>query len=286
MSAPEVVREIELLRERLGSVRNRQQSIALVPTMGALHAGHAELLRIAREHADVVVASIFVNPLQFDRKEDLDAYPRTLDEDLRVCAANGVDLVFAPTASEFYPSEPLTFVESPVLSRNLCGAFRPGHFRGMATVVLKLFNVVQPHVACFGEKDAQQLAIIRRMVTDFNLAIRIVPVATVREADGLALSSRNKHLSAEERAVAPVLARVLADAHARIAAGETDCAAVRAGATELLQAEESVRVEYFEIVDPDRLTPLEQVTGAALIAGAIWLRRTRLIDNLFWPGTG
>lgn len=286
MSAPEVIREIERLRQRLELVRMRQKSIALVPTMGALHAGHAELLRVARESADFVVASVFVNPLQFDRKEDLDGYPRTFEDDLRVCAEHGTDLVFAPTASEFYPSEPLTFVESPVLSKHLCGAFRPGHFRGVATVVLKLFNVVQPEVAYFGEKDAQQLAIIRRMVSDFNVPVRILAVATVREADGLALSSRNKHLSTEERAIAPVLARALNSAYARLNAGETDCAEVKAAATKILETEQAVRVEYFEIVDPETLAPLERVTGAALIAGAIWLGRTRLIDNKSWPGIG
>lgn len=282
MSEPQVIREIAPLRQRLDSIRMQRQSIALVPTMGALHAGHAELLRVARENADFVVASIFVNPLQFDRKEDLDGYPRTFDQDLRVCAERGVDLIFAPTAAEFYPSEPLTFVESPVLSQHLCGAFRPGHFRGMATVVLKLFNVTQPHLACFGEKDAQQLAIIRRMVSDFNLSVEILPVATVREADGLALSSRNKHLSAEERAVAPVLAKALNEARASIAAGETDCAALKATATSAFKAEPLVRVEYFEMVHPETLSPLARVSDAALLAGAIWLGRTRLIDNLTW----
>lgn len=285
MSAPEVIREIGRLRQRLDSIRMRKESIALVPTMGALHAGHAELLRVARESADFVVASIFVNPLQFDRKEDLEGYPRTFEDDLRVCAEHGTDLVFAPTASEFYPSEPLTFVESPVLSEHLCGAFRPGHFRGVATVVLKLFNVVQPQVACFGEKDAQQLAIIRRMVRDLNVPVEILPVATVREADGLALSSRNKHLSKEERAIAPVLARALNEAYARLAAGETDAAAVKSKALQLLEAEKAVRAEYFEIVDPETLAPLDNVTGRALIAGAIWLGRTRLIDNKSWPGS-
>ncbi len=283
MIHPDVIRDIEPLRRRLDAVRAQGQLIAFVPTMGALHAGHAELLRIARENADFVVASIFVNPLQFDRKEDLDRYPRTFDEDLLICAAHGVDLVFAPTASEFYPSEPLTFVESPVLSQHLCGAFRPGHFRGVATVVLKLFNAVQPHLACFGEKDAQQLAIIRRMVTDFNLPIRILPVATVREPDGLALSSRNKHLSAEERAVAPVLARALNQALASLRAGEP-IGAARQAALRVLGAEPAIRVEYFEIVDPETLTPLEQPQKQVLIAGAIWLGRTRLIDNLFWSG--
>lgn len=286
MSVPDVIREIGALRERLREVREQRRSVALVPTMGALHAGHAELLRVARAHTDFVVASIFVNPLQFDRKDDLDAYPRTLDEDLRVCADCGTDLVFAPSAAGFYPSEPLTFVESPVLSKHLCGAFRPGHFRGVATVVLKLLNVTQPDVACFGEKDAQQLAIIRRMVSDLNVPVTILPVPTVREADGLALSSRNKRLSAEERAAAPVLARALNTAYALIEAGETGSAAVKAAASQALAAEPLVRVEYFEIVDTGTLTPVETAAGKVLIAGAIWLGQTRLIDNLTWPGTG
>ena len=171
--------------------------------MGALHRGHAKLLEIARAENDLLVASIFVNPMQFDRKEDLENYPRTMEEDLRICDSRGVDLVFAPSAADLYPREQLTFVESPSLSAHLCGAHRPGHFRGVATVVLKLFNIVQPDRAYFGEKDAQQLAIIRRMVADLNVPVTVVPVPTVREADGLALSSRNKHLTASSARLRP-----------------------------------------------------------------------------------
>lgn len=278
----EVVGSIAALRERLGELRRNGARVGLVPTMGALHAGHAELLRVGRAKADVLVASIFVNPLQFDRKEDLDRYPRTWDADLETCRGEGVDLIFAPTATDFYPQEPLTFVESPVLTQHLCGAFRPGHFRGVATVVLKLFNAVQPDLACFGEKDAQQLALIRRMVSDLNVPVEIVAVPTVREPDGLAMSSRNQHLSAEERRIAPLLYQALTRGIAAIEAGERDAAAVKQEALALLAAEPAIRVEYLELVDPETMTPVEVIGEDVLFAAAIWLGRTRLIDNLRW----
>lgn len=248
--------------------------------MGALHAGHAKLLETARRENDFVVASIFVNPLQFDRKEDLDAYPQTPEEDLRVCARYGVDLVFAPTARELYPREQVTFVDAPALGEHLCGRYRPGHFRGVATVVLKLFHIVQPDRAYFGEKDAQQLAIVRRMVQDLNLPVTVAPVATVREPDGLALSSRNKNLTAAQRAVAPVLWRALRAAADRIENGERSVAAIRERVAPLFAAHPEVRVEYFELSDPETLAPLERIDGRVLIAGAIFLGPTRLIDNL------
>src|ERR1035438_4161323 len=187
----EVIAGIAELRQRLWIRRSRGASIGLVPTMGALHRGHAALLEAARAENDFVVASIFVNPIQFDRGEDLEKYPRTLEDDLRVCGGCGVDLVFAPSAGDLYPREQMTYVESPVLSAHLCGAHRPGHFRGVATVVLKLFQIVQPERAYFGEKDAQQLAIIRRMVEDLNVPVIVAPVATVREEDGLALDRKS-----------------------------------------------------------------------------------------------
>src|ERR1700691_2692263 len=215
---PEVIAGIGELRERL--VRERGGSIGLVPTMGALHRGHAALLEAARRENNFVIASIFVNPIQFDRAEDLEKYPRTMEDDLRVCGGCGVDLVFAPSDGDLYPREQLTFVESPLLSAGLCGAHRPGHFRGVATVVLKLLNIVQPERAYFGEKDAQQLAIIRRMVEDLNVPVEVVPVPTVREEDGLALSSRNKHLTAAEREIAPVLSRALRHTIDSVARGE------------------------------------------------------------------
>jgi pantoate--beta-alanine ligase len=275
---PEVIAGVADLRSRLS--REREGSIGLVPTMGALHRGHGKLLDVARKENDFVVASIFVNPIQFDRAEDLAKYPRTMEDDLRTCESSGVDLVFAPTAEDLYPREQLTFVESPGMSAHLCGAFRPGHFRGVATVVLKLFNIVQPDRAYFGEKDAQQLAIIQRMVADLNVPVLVVPVETVREDDGLALSSRNKHLTKEQRSIAPVLSRALRNAIQAIERGERDVAAIRGRALETLAEYPDVRMEYFEFADPGTLQPLEQIEGPVLVAGAIWLGTTRLIDNM------
>jgi pantoate--beta-alanine ligase len=279
---PEVCSEIAALRQRLAG----RSSIGLVPTMGALHRGHARLLETARRENDCVVASIFVNPTQFDRSEDLENYPRTMEEDLRVCDRCGVDLVFAPSAAEMYPEypdAPLTFVDLPVLTAHLCGAHRPGHFRGVATVVLKLLNIVQPDRAYFGEKDAQQLAVIRRMVADLNVPVDIIPVATVREEDGLALSSRNKHLTPEQRAIAPVLARALRAATELIDSGERSALAVREQALAIIAQYPEARAEYFDITDPDTMTPVKNIEGAVLLAAAMWLGATRLIDNMCWP---
>lgn len=280
----EVIRESAALRRRLIETRLRARLIGLVPTMGALHAGHVALLDTARRANDVVVTSIFVNPLQFDRRDDLDAYPRTWEADLKICEQAGVNFVFAPTEIDLYPAAQLTFVESPVLSQHLCGAFRPGHFRGVATVVLKLFNVVQPDRAYFGEKDAQQLAIIRRMVQDLDVPVEVVPVATVREPDGLALSSRNRLLTAEQRKIAPVLSRALFTAVELLNAGERSVAAIREQALALFASCAEARVEYFELADPKVLAPLQEVSGPALIAAAMWLGPVRLIDNVSWPG--
>jgi pantoate--beta-alanine ligase len=281
---PEVIEGIGKLRDLLSVQRRRAASIALVPTMGALHRGHAKLMETARRENDFVVASIFVNPIQFDRREDLNGYPRTMEDDLRECGNRGVDLVFAPSPEQVYPREQLTFVESPVLEKHLCGAHRPGHFRGVATVVLKLFNIVQPDRAYFGEKDAQQLAIIRRMVLDLNIPVAVVPVATVREDDGLALSSRNKLLTAAQREIAPVLSRALRHAVDSIERGERSAAVVRGTAIGVLAQYPEAQVEYFEITDPDTLQPVDRIEGPVLVAAAMWLGSTRLIDNMGWPG--
>lgn len=275
---PEVIARVDELRARL----DRKRGIGLVPTMGALHQGHECLMQIARRENDFVVVSIFVNPIQFDRQEDLDKYPRTMEADLRACDACGVDLVFAPTVADLYPREQLTFVESPSLGAHLCGAHRPGHFRGVATVVLKLFNIVQPERAYFGEKDAQQLAVIRRMVDDLNVPVRVVPVPTMREPDGLALSSRNKLLTPGQRAIAPVLSQALRGAVDRIEKGEASVAAIRREASELIARHPDAKLEYFEITDVDTLQPVERIDGPVLIAGAMWLGTTRLIDNVTW----
>lgn len=275
---PDLIAQIPRLRARLA--KEREHSIGLVPTMGALHRGHAALLDAARRQNHFVVASIFVNPIQFDRQEDLAKYPRTLEEDLRVCHAHDVDLVFAPSVTDLYPGEQLTLVESPLLSTHLCGAHRPGHFRGVATVVLKLLNIVQPDRAYFGEKDAQQLAIIRRMVEDLNVPVSIVPVPTVREPDGLALSSRNQHLTPHERAIAPILSRALQAAAHSIERGARDARALRDTALQTFAPYPEARVEYFEFVDPGTLQPVDPIEGPVLIAAAMWLGATRLIDNI------
>ena len=247
--------------------------------MGALHAGHQRLIQTARMECVVVVVSIFVNPLQFGPDEDYARYPRTLPQDLDVCEDSGVDLAFAPSVEDMHSLPQRTFIEVERLGSGLCGKFRPGHFRGVATVVLKLLNIVQPHRAYFGEKDMQQLLIIRRMALDLNLPVTIVGVPTVRERDGLALSSRNKYLNDEERKAAPALYRALQEAVNRIHAGERNPARVREGALAVLTGP-LIRVEYFEIVDPYELQPVATISGRILIAGAIWIGATRLIDNL------
>jgi pantoate--beta-alanine ligase len=252
-------------------------SVGFVPTMGALHAGHAALIEAARRESGVVVVSIFVNPAQFNNQDDLARYPRTLDADMALCRDLGVDIVFAPSAAEVYPEPLECSVDVGRLADHLCGRFRPGHFRGVATVVLKLFQMVQPHRAYFGEKDAQQLAIVRRLAADFNVPIEIVEVPTVREADGLAMSSRNRHLSAEERAVAPVLFQALQDARQRIAAGARDARAIREAAEHFVG---NLRLEYFEIVDPVTMQPVDRIERPVRVAGAMWIGSTRLIDNI------
>lgn len=281
---PEVVHSIQTVFHWSKTARHAGESIGFVPTMGALHRGHAALLDIARRENNRVAISIFVNPLQFDRGEDLASYPRTWNEDLRICGRSGVDLIFAPTATELYPTEQLTFIDSPLLSTHLCGEHRPGHFRGVATVVLKLFNIVQPDRAYFGRKDAQQLAIIQRMVKDLNVPVTVVPVETVRETDGLALSSRNQHLTPAERRIAPVLARALRFAIELVEDGQRSAASVRDHVLPLFAHYPEVRVEYFEIVDPDTMTPVVRIRDSVLIACAMWLGSTRLIDNILWRG--
>jgi len=265
------------LRELLAPDRRVGRTIGLVPTMGALHLGHRRLLEIARRETETVVASIFVNPTQFDRQDDLDRYPRPLSQDLEICHEAGVDIVFAPTAEKMYPQAQLTWVEAPPLTQHLCGPGRPGHFRGVATVVMKLLQIVQPDRAYFGEKDAQQLAVIRRMVMDLNVPVTIVPVATVREPDGLAMSSRNQHLNPAERQTATALSQALFAARDLIQKGESSPVVIQSTVAPLLAG---IRVEYFSIVDPEMLHPVPRIERLVLIAGAIWLGSTRLIDNV------
>jgi pantoate--beta-alanine ligase len=283
---PELIRSIAAMRDHIAVARSQGRTIGLVPTMGALHAGHGALMDRARSESHHVVVSIFVNPIQFDRRDDYEAYAADLDGDLEFCEARGVAAVFAPAAREMYPEPVLTFVEVAGVSDSLCGKFRPGHFRGVATVVAKLFHIVAPDVAFFGEKDAQQLAVIERMVADLNIPVRIVPVPTVREADGLALSSRNQRLTRDERRIAPALARSLELARERIASGCDSAAEVRQTALALLQKHPEFRVEYVEVVDAATMTPVERIAGPVRIAAAAWLGSTRLIDNVYSSGPG
>jgi pantoate--beta-alanine ligase len=276
----ELIQTISGLRSRLALDRQRAAVIGLVPTMGALHAGHARLMEQARRESDCLVASIFVNPIQFNRSDDYERYPRTLETDLRFCGERGVDVVFAPSVVEMYPEPLRTHVDVARVSEHLCGKFRPGHFRGVATVVAKLLSIVQPDRAYFGEKDAQQLAVIRRMARDLNLPVEIVPVATVRESDGLALSSRNQHLSEEERRAAPVLYRALLAAQRLVEAGATDPRQVRQAALAILAAEPLVRPEYLELVDTEEMQPVARIDGPVRVVVAAWLGPTRLIDNV------
>ena len=276
----EVASSIAGLRERLVPLRRDGRSIGLVPTMGALHAGHTDLIGRARRECDSVVVSIFVNPIQFDRADDFERYPRPMDADLRVCEEAGVDYVFAPPPREMYPRKQRAFVDIELLSDHLCGKFRPGHFRGVATVVTKLFTIVQPHRAYFGEKDAQQLAVIRRMVMDLNLPLEIVEVATVREADGLAMSSRNAHLNPRQREQAALIYQALSAARELARNGERSAVAVRERGLDVLSREPELRVEYFEVVDSEEMQPVDRIEEPVRIAAAVWAGATRLIDNV------
>ncbi len=278
----QTVHRIAELRAQVMAWKRAGEQVAFVPTMGNLHRGHIHLVECARELAPRTVASIFVNPMQFGPSEDFAAYPRTLDADSRQLETAGLDLLFAPGVTEVYPRplEQMTQVTVPELPTVLCGASRPTHFSGVTTVVSKLFNMVQPDIAVFGEKDWQQLVIIRRMATDLDMPVAIVGVPTVREPDGLALSSRNGYLSAEERAIAPTLYATLRATAERLRAGERDFAALEAEAKAQL-ASAGFRPDYFEIRRPDDLQRPNLEDAELRIFAAAWLGRARLIDN--WP---
>ena len=272
--------DIASMREQVRTWRREGRRIAFVPTMGNLHDGHMRLVRKARKYADIVVVSIFVNPMQFDKPEDLQNYPRTLDDDLTKLDAEHVDVVFTPTPEMMYPQglESQTFVEVPILSQMLEGALRPGHFRGVATIVTKLFNIVQPDVACFGEKDYQQLALIRQMVKDMAMDIEIVGVPTVRELDGLALSSRNGYLTVDERQRAPVLARTMRWVSSQMRGGPTDYDDLIVDANDQLRAA-GLQPDASFIRDAVTLQPVSETSNKAVILMAAQLGKARLIDN-------
>ena len=276
----ERVERIEEVRRRVGEARGKGLRIGLVPTMGALHEGHASLLGRARAEMGLVVVSLFVNPTQFGPGEDFREYPRPLEKDLAVCRREGADLVFTPTAAEMYPAGLATTVRVAGMSEKMCGAFRPGHFDGVCTVVAKLLGIVQPDAAYFGEKDAQQLAIVRRMAADLNPAVEIRSCPLVREADGLALSSRNAYLSQAERRQALEISRALAEARRAILAGDRDAARIGDGVRRRLAGAEGIGLDYVAVVDPDTLEDLERIGEKALVAAAARVGKTRLIDNV------
>lgn len=277
----QIQRSIDGVRQQVRAWQLAGERVAFVPTMGNLHAGHMSLVERARELADRVVVSIFVNPLQFSANEDLSAYPRTPEEDAELLMAAGVELLFLPEEGEMYPRgrDGVTFVEVPGISELLCGASRPGHFRGVATVVCKLFNIVQPDVACFGEKDFQQLAVLKRMVAELDIPVEMVGVPTMRDADGLAMSSRNGYLSTEERRIAPVLYQTLQAMAQRLSYGESDYSVLQSEGVAALE-KAGFRPDYLEVRHPDDLLPPRGGETALVILAAAWLGRARLIDNL------
>ena len=271
---------IEQLRARLAEHRRTKVTIGLVPTMGSLHAGHIRLIEQAKQECGIVVISIFVNPLQFDREDDLKNYPRTLADDIKICKSSAVDIVFTPSLDEIYPTPQECTIEVGRLGTHLCGKYRPGHLNGVATVVMKLLQIVRPERAYFGEKDAQQLAIIRCLVRDFLLPVTVVGIPTVREADGLALSSRNRLLSPVQRQTAIVLYKLLLYTQKQIAAGMKEVKIVKELTIAQIPKNAALRIEYLELVDPENMQPVQLITGPVLAAGAAWIGTTRLIDNV------
>jgi pantoate--beta-alanine ligase len=260
-------------------LRGEGRILGLVPTMGALHEGHLSLVRAAKAECDIAAVSIFVNPTQFGPNEDFSKYPRTFEQDCALLEREGVDLIFAPTVDDMYPAGASTFVLVEGVSDRLDGASRPGHFRGVTTVVSKLFHIVCPHKAFFGQKDAAQVAVLRKMVRDLNCPLQLVVCPIVREADGLAMSSRNRYLSEKERQQALVLHRALGEVEKRAAAGETKSSALIEAARSVIASEPAVRIDYVAIVDPDTLIDISDVRSGALVAVAAFVGTTRLIDN-------
>lgn len=282
-----IITRVDELRALIYDLKCQGKSVGLVPTMGYLHDGHLSLMRQAKAEQDVVVASIFVNPLQFGANEDYAVYPRDLERDSKLAASAGVDIVFAPSVDEMYPQgfkNMLTFVDLIKITDKLCGAVRPGHFRGVATVVTKLFNLVCPDAAYFGQKDAQQVIVIKQMVTDLNMNLKIVTVPIVREADGLAMSSRNIYLQPEERQAALVLSRSLEKAAALLNQGEKNAAVIKKAIEEMIKSEPLANIDYIAVCDTATLEDLKIVENRALVALAVKFGKTRLIDNIMWEG--
>jgi len=275
-----IIRSIKEIKKELARHKKRGHTIGLVPTMGYLHEGHLSLIGKACQDNDVVVVSIFVNPVQFGPNEDREEYPRDMRRDAKLCKKAGVDHIFYPTVKSMYPKGYSTFVSVEGLTKNLCGKFRPGHLRGVATVVAKLFNIVKPDAAYLGQKDAQQAAVIKRMTGDLDLDIRVLVMPTVREKDGLAMSSRNSYLSSDERKRAAVIYRSLQLARDLIKLKDKDAVGIIREMKKMLAAAAAAKIDYVSIVDPHTLTDVKTITGEVLVAAAVWIGKTRLIDNI------
>ncbi len=275
-----IAKAIAEVRKAVREARDQGKLIGLVPTMGALHIGHMSLIKEAKVQSDFVAVSIFVNPTQFGPGEDLDTYPRPLEKDLVICRDHGVDLVFAPDVNEMYPEQNRTWVTVEKLTEPLCGRSRPGHFRGVTTVCAKLFNIVVPDKAFFGQKDAQQATVIRKMVRDLNLPLEIVVCPTVREADGLAVSSRNQYLNSKQREDAVVLYQSLQKCRSMVDLDVTDADKIEQQMREVLLRADGIEIEYIGLVDADTLEPVSSLGGRILVAVAARIGSTRLIDNI------
>jgi pantoate--beta-alanine ligase len=274
-----VIKKIDEVRSQVSGAKSRGMSIGLVPTMGYLHEGHLSLVRKSLGKADITVVSIFVNPAQFGPREDFKEYPRDLNRDSEILEREGVDYLFVPEADEMYPPAYKTYVEVQDLEDRLCGRFRPGHFRGVCTVALKLFNIINPDISFFGQKDAQQAIILKRMVKELNLKVKIEVLPIIREEDGLALSSRNKYLTQEERKAALVLSKSLREAQSMMKKGQRDSAAIIRRMKGIIGTEPLARIEYLEIVEMDELKPITKIEKEALAALAVFIGKVRLIDN-------
>ena len=275
-----VIESIKEMKEASQAFRDNGKSIVFVPTMGYLHEGHLSLMKKGKEAGDVLIVSIFVNPTQFGKGEDLERYPRDIERDKELCKGEGVDILFAPKAGDIYPDGYQTYVDVEDVTKNLCGASRTGHFRGVATVVMKLFNIVRPDYAIFGEKDFQQLVTIKRLVKDLNMGVNVIGMPIVREADGLAMSSRNSYLSKEERRAALNIYRALRAAKEVFDEGERSASVLLNEAKRVIEIEPIVVLDYIKLVDVETMEDLERVEDEALLAAAVRIGKTRLIDNI------
>ena len=278
----QLIETVAAMKDQVAAWKAAGLTIGLVPTMGSLHEGHMSLMDTARATCDKVVVSVFVNPLQFGPDEDYDNYPRDIMRDGAICEEHGVDVVFHPSPEEMYGPAYNTYVVMETLTDALCGASRPGHFRGVCTVVTKLFNIVEPDRVFFGQKDAQQLAIIRRMVADLNMNVQVTGCPIVREESGLAKSSRNAYLSPEEREAALVLSRAIFAGQRAVRDGERDAAALKRLMTGIIEAEPAARIDYIEVVDGETMQPIDQLGRSVLAAMAVYIGKTRLIDNFIY----